>query len=493
MRHSLWVVLMFAGASQAAPRMMSVAVGDCTETGLVNASRLFSDALSGRLEERVLDAEAISDRLKPRALKSPEEIHRQLASAQTQFYNLQYAKANQQLEAAISEIERLQPGTARWALFQAAHLLSGTVQLAANQKREAEESFRRILALNPTFELDADYYAPSTRALFDKVRAQVTSEKKGNLHVRSNPPGSEVYLDGRLVGKTPLSGRFPPSRYQVIVARNPETASFPRTLTLTNTSSVHVDLEFEGSVKPGNPVCLSGAQKTPDRLAHAVKIGALLDVEEVVLISVRRQSAAAQWLTATLVSVRGGHEVREAGLKMEDGGPVAGLDDLVSFIATGQATPNVIVKAQDAAAAPWGAVSGAATQRPKAQDAGARLAVAQASAVKASSPRPPSGARVWAPAVAGGVLLGSGTALYVMAHNSAAALRTRDPSVVDHRQTIARGRLFEGLGFGLGAAGFAALGTAAVLHFTDRPSAPTPQVSVVPVNQGAVAGVAGTW
>jgi hypothetical protein len=470
-----------------APRVMAVASGSCDDADLRSASRFFADSLSDRLRGQVLDGEAASRQLKPRAVRSRDEIQRQLASAQTQFYNLQFYRANQQVEEALREIDTLPPGKDRWSLFTGAAMLRGMIKLGAKQAAQADETFRRILVLDPNYQLDPDYYSPSTRNAFERARKQLDAEPKVAFQVRSTPPGAEVYLDGLSVGKTPFNGRLWPGKYQMVLVKGGD-VSFPRAVSVGNTSSSQVDLEFEGSVRPGQPICISeqGAHEH-NRAANAVKLGATLGLDEIVLVRIQRQSPGAQWLTASLMNVQGGNDVREGGLKMDVAGSSSQVSDLVAYIATGEASSQVVaVDPAKTSATPWGTTLGSANAEAP-----------QPAAVTAHTQSPwtqnLSGLRekAWIPAVAGGALLVGGIVFYAMAKGVENQLLQQSSHVTDPEKTVNQGKFLQTVGVTSGVLGVVGLAGAGALYFLTPPAGP--HVSLAPANHGAMASIQGTF
>lgn len=352
---ALWFLLGIPAAS-AAPRTLALASGDCEDVALHTASGAFVRSLKERLGTQLLAADAALQQLKPQPTTSVEELQRQLALAQSQFYGLQYFQAEKQAEQALRGIELLPPGGERAELQATARLLLGLVRLGRGRPVQADEAFLQVLRVDPKRQLDPEYFSPSTRDRFEQLRRKVAKLRTAVLQVQSSPSGADVFLDGTPVGKTPYVGKLMPGRYQLQLIKGAQT-SFARPLELSATGdeSVRVDLQFEGAVMPGEPLCLAappGGERTSvagEPLAMAARLGALLDLQEVVTVRVRKNAAGADWLTASLLNVNGAQEVREGGMKIQAGQ----FDDLVSFITTGRAGPAVVVAGESKRTPPW--------------------------------------------------------------------------------------------------------------------------------------------
>ena len=197
--YSMVVVLALAlgGAAGAAPRRVVVASGDCKDAELSGQTKALYDKLVARPGENVLGAADFAERLFPQPSGSFEDIKRQLEAAQGQFYEARYAKAAQALDEVLRQVARLPPGEARWKLYVDAQLLQAMNHRSQGKVKESDDAFRNVLRLEPKYTLDPDYYTPSTRQAFDKLRRELARAKKVKLSVKSNLSPSEVFLEGR--------------------------------------------------------------------------------------------------------------------------------------------------------------------------------------------------------------------------------------------------------------------------------------------------------
>lgn len=325
------------------PRRSAVALGDCSDAQLRTSARSFHTALSVRTAESPQAMTEVLRSLRPQATKTFEELKRQLESAETQFYNASYQGAAEQVRDALAEIERVEPSPARWELQIQAHLLEALIFRGVLRTAEAEEACRKVLRLSPDYQLDTNFFSPSVTAFFNRVRKQVAAAPKARLVVTSSPPGADVYLDGRMVGRTPFTGSFLPGPYQLMLARG-EGWSFPRNVQLgrEHDTVVTVDLSFEGSVLAGEPPCLLHLASSGDPFKYAVKYGALIGADEIVVLRQQKKGPGAGWVTASLLSVQGGQTVREGSLQTSESGELGPSgDDLVHFVVTGKATAAV--------------------------------------------------------------------------------------------------------------------------------------------------------
>lgn len=492
MLHRLLVLpllLLTAPNSYSAPHRMVVASGDCKDAELGSQAKAFLDVLASRPEQEVLSAREFGERLFPQASKSYEDIDRQLDTAQDQFYEGRHTRAAQALDDALQQINRLPLGDSRWKLYVDAWLLHALNYRALGKQKESDAAFRNVLRLQPGFELDPDYFAPSTRQVFDKLRRELARAPKVKLSVKSSLPASDVYLDGLKLGQTPLTLDLVAGTYDLTLVKG-EATSFPRQVQVQGTDMpLLIDLAFEGSVSATPFPCLAEADDNDERtLGHAVRLGGALGVEEVIIVRLEPSTSGPKWFAATVLNVEGGQKLREGGFKTQGlDAPAEALPALVDFVTTGR-SPSTLVVMNPSGQAPWeqaepGTKPGATQQgrMERSEPDPLSQGVADAAAARAAlGMRMASYAALGAGAAA---LAGAGVVRF-LAQKDVDALKERltqgrvlssDQEALRLRSSLARkGNLLTGLLAG----GGVAVTTGAVLFWLSASPAAPPPVSV---------------
>ncbi|HZA50667.1 MAG TPA: PEGA domain-containing protein [Myxococcaceae bacterium] len=332
-----------ASAAAGPPRTAVIGMGDCRDAELIDSARALSRNLAQERGMSVVSETELLDRIGRKPSKTLEELRSQLDIAQEQFYQARYARAIKQLEGALQEIARLPPGSKRWQLEASSRLLEGLIRTRLQGDASVVEPFTRVLRLDPNYKLDPDYFGPSTIERFDKVRRQLAGGRRSKLDITSHPTGAEVFLDGRPVGKTPYHGSLAEGSYQLLVGRD-GALSLPREVRVPGSGAIHVDLQFEGTVHRHRTVCLAEAKDEQARLANAVKLASILDLDHLVLLRIDRPGQGANWMAATLLKVAEGRKIREGGLQFEEEGVSdSGIAELARFVATGEQMPRIIL------------------------------------------------------------------------------------------------------------------------------------------------------
>jgi hypothetical protein len=486
------IACMLCCAAQAAPRRVVVASGECKDAELSSHSKAFHDALKARQDQELLSLSAFSERLFPPPTKSFEDLQRQLDAAQDQFYEARYTKAEQAINEALKEISRLPAGEARWQLYANAQLLHALNYRSMGKVKESDAAFRNVLRLKPQHKLDPALYAPSIRQAFEKVRDELAKAKKVRLSVKSTLPASDVYLDGLRVGQTPLTLEVAAGTYDITLVKG-TAVSFPRQILAQGTDTpVLVDLAYEGSVSASPFPCLASPDKADERtLSHAVRLGGLLGVEEVIVVRLEPSSSGPKWFAATVLNVEGGQKVREGGFKTQGfDAPPDSLSALVDFVTTGNVPSNLVVPNTDGTA-PWKQYPAPDAPIVSAPRSGPEALMPEGSV--STQPRSASALRTTSYVVlgTGAAALGGAGLVRLMAQGDLEELRKReingrisstDQEALRLRDSLeSKNKLITGLLVGSGAA----LTAGAVLFFMSPSKAPPP------VHMGVSAGPGG--
>ena len=492
-----WVVIFLFAAlpagTHAAPRRLVVASGDCKDAELGSQAKAFLEVLASRPEQDTLGSSEFGERLFPSSSRSHEDLERQLETALDHFYEGRNGKAAQATDEALQQITRLPVGDARWSLYVEAHLLHALNHRAMGKLKESDAAFRNVLRLQPDYELDPDQFAPSVRQSFDKLRRELARAPRVKLSVKSTLPASDVYLDGRKVGQTPLLLDVLAGTYDLTLVKG-STTSFPRQVQAQGTDTpLLVDMAYEGSVSASPFPCLSSSDGHDERtLSHAVRLGGTLGVEEVIVVRLEHPSSGPKWFAATVLNVEGGQKLREGGFKTQGlEGSDEALSALVDFVTTGR-SPSKLVVMNANGKAPW-EQPGSTPQGGLDLSAPNRIAE---DVVDTANARPTSGLRVasYVTLGAGAAALGGAGVVRLLAQKDLDALEQRlvngrilssDPEALGLRDALARkGSVLTGLLVG----GGAGVTTGAVLFLLSSASDTPPPVSVGVTADGAGAG-----
>jgi len=357
--------LLVAPAVLAAPRTAVVAVGSCSDADLLRDARLMAELVRERIGPQALTAEEFARRVGEPPTMSLDEVRRSLAHAEALFYADRPQEALVLLDGVDAALARLPPGSERWNSQATALLLRGMTLSALKRRDASDDAFRSVLRLQPTYRMSAATYSPAFRTRFERLRQEQARTPTVRLTVTSMPAGATVFLDGLAVGQTPLARDLSPGLYQLLVGKDGG-VSFPRALALREDLTLTVDLAFERSVPPTREPCLQTSREAggPLPLGHALKLGLLLELEQLVLVHIDRDRLESPALVATVVDVPTAQRTREGWLRVTQAGSVPdGIAELATFAVTGEASDRVTIDAPHPAA-PAAAPPAAVTTRP---------------------------------------------------------------------------------------------------------------------------------
>ena len=346
-------------------RLLVVGQGDCG-VAQVDYTRRLLDEVSA-FDGRVLSEQEVVTRLLAPVQVSVGQIESHVGEALRQFRNGQFVAAKRALEDARRLVDSLPPSVERQALMVGIAVRLGQVYRALGLEDEKREIWRQLVRLKPDHRLDEDEFAPSLRTDFENVRQDVIKQPRNQVWITSTPPGANVWVGGFKMGQTPLTlSLTTPARYEVLL-ENGGQWSLRHLLSTPVRVELSVNLPVENALRAPGP-CLQADARHPEeqRVRDVLSLSALFDVEQVIVVRLRRDRLKQTQLTATLYDVKAKKELRHGGLPAADvesgrGLQPGGLRDLSRYLITGsQEGQHLVVapaesKGPDESAAPHAA------------------------------------------------------------------------------------------------------------------------------------------
>ncbi len=330
-----------AGTVSAGLKTLPVAAGDCRNGEILSGMNSFESALKAQLGADWMSGDVALDVARPKATRSLEDIQRQIDSARTLFYGDQMDKALSVIHQAQTELERVSPLMKPWPVRVDAAMLEALIYKSQDKKAEFNDAVRKVLRVDNAFQPDANFFTPGFLQEVEKLRKEGNRTKKPRLEIRSTAQ-ADVYIDGRLMGKTPYKIDLLPSQYRVMLVLQ-EAQSFARTVDFKKDETLMVDMAFEGAVSNQTPLCLS-INNEKEQISTALKLGASVGVEQVVLFRLTSLNQDPPYFRATLLTK--GIDVRSGGVQLKDKSATNLLKDLATYVLTG--VPGKTVETGDA-------------------------------------------------------------------------------------------------------------------------------------------------
>ncbi len=85
-----------------------------------------------------------------------------------------------------------------------AYMLSAVGRCRAGRRRPCQNRMAEVIAFREGLTYDAERYGHESQETFDLVRQRTINGGRGTLVVETEPPGAEVYIDGRSYGPSPV-------------------------------------------------------------------------------------------------------------------------------------------------------------------------------------------------------------------------------------------------------------------------------------------------
>lgn len=359
------------------------------------ATKPQADALRRALREEgtadVLSAEAIAQRLV--AVRKPvatdlEGIQKTLEEAEEAFAAFDAPRSLALLNQVISRLEAdLDVTEEKRALLEDVRLrtvkrLMGTAGAKETGRGQTPEGLKArallvdMLRQNPRLNLNPKKFSPKLRRLLEDARTELSDSGLVGLSVQSTPQQAQVFVEGRVMGLTPL--RLPqalaPGRYRIWVEKDGE-RSVPRVVTVDDTAvALEFDLAFESTVDAEAVALTPPSANVPEELAF--RVGDLAGARQLILVGIANYDGAS-WLYGASFDPKAKETKLRGAVRLDPIGVTdADTRKLAVFLAKGtpkELNPNRVplaqkpppeentAEAEEPSALPWLLAAGGAT------------------------------------------------------------------------------------------------------------------------------------
>lgn len=295
------------------PRLVLVVVpldGPSRSTqGLLELVGEESARAAGRFEV-VSAADAFDPKIASERLTKAETARAKMVEGQKALDDLDTAKGVTDFGEAVRMLKETDTSRAfddlvkAWVMKAASHAMGGEVP-------PAKQEIERIVAVQPRAEFNSQFFPPELLKFAEQQR-KLANAAKGELTLRTEPPGANVWLNGKHVGRSPLSVKgLLGTRHQIVAALG------GNTLTLAELPPGDAMLELKPAELAPTLTktvdIITKAPKTAARDQALVALGKKLQVDQVLAVMVKKSTAGEQFeLTALRLEVRDGHNAAYA-------------------------------------------------------------------------------------------------------------------------------------------------------------------------------------
>jgi PEGA domain-containing protein len=183
-------------------------------------------------------------------------------------------QAREMLGRAVEAFE--EERQAAETLFRAHLYLAFTLRSkGGNAMPEAVEAMKEAIRTFPTLEPAYSEYGPENVRFYKDVRRQLEQGARGRLRVTTPGEQASVYLNGRLIGVTPLDARdVYAGRYRIHLRQGSE-ISRVRIVDIEGDKEMEIDVSFDKALRTDEGATL-GYSDAAQRRAHLARHGSAL-------------------------------------------------------------------------------------------------------------------------------------------------------------------------------------------------------------------------
>ncbi len=113
-------------------------------------------------------------------------------------------EAISKFNAAVDLLEKRIDVLYDYKLLTKALFYTGATWKLLEEEDKASGFFKKVLVINPDYEAE-EGTDEDTMDFFDKLKSKMMMQPLGDLKVTSEPSGATIYIDGRIVGATPMT------------------------------------------------------------------------------------------------------------------------------------------------------------------------------------------------------------------------------------------------------------------------------------------------
>ena len=183
-------------------------IPDNAKSGMLEAVR---EELKARGEVFIIDGRFSTKARKKikrgRKRKTDNDLNRAIAKledARRQMERLKFDRAIGPLESVIKQFEKDIDLLEDYQLLVEAHVMLSVAYLRRGKQRQGKKVLERLLVVRPDLTVDPRDYPPMFLTLLNKTRKKVMARGTGTIRVPGGTQPQEVYLNGRLMGRSPL-------------------------------------------------------------------------------------------------------------------------------------------------------------------------------------------------------------------------------------------------------------------------------------------------
>lgn len=155
------------------------------------------------------------------------------AESQKAFSEGSTESAERKVRATLNEYTKAAAALKACDRYCEALAMHAAILHGSGQTDEAKRVLTDLMALNPTFEMEAKKFGREMLILKAQVATSRHAALRGNLRVKTRPSGARVYVDGKFQGFSPVTVQTLPLGQHLVRVERPGFKRFGQLVTVT--------------------------------------------------------------------------------------------------------------------------------------------------------------------------------------------------------------------------------------------------------------------
>ncbi len=133
------------------------------------------------------------------------EANTYYTTGKKQFENMDLDAALGSMSKALNNFWKCPAYIGNGAEYLETLKMIGAIYILTGEEKMGRNMFKSALVFNPETNINKDLFPPNVVEMFEKIKTEVSTSKKGYLSITTIPQGAEVFIDGVFVGISPVS------------------------------------------------------------------------------------------------------------------------------------------------------------------------------------------------------------------------------------------------------------------------------------------------
>lgn len=134
-----------------------------------------------------------------------DKARKSLKAAKQALHNMEYGTVIKQALVARQAFEKMGGFLQPLSRYKESILLIAVGHAMLGDRQQSKKAFLDLLLLDSHLKLRKTAYQDFVLNLFEEVKASLAAKAQGSVSIKTDPPGGNLYLDGKLKGVTPES------------------------------------------------------------------------------------------------------------------------------------------------------------------------------------------------------------------------------------------------------------------------------------------------